>query len=240
MAASRSITQGAGSTRVADPASRRAGWFVGPEPPRFPGRRSSGTGATRHSAPLLVRRVNVAAKTALLLMLAFVVANPDYGNLEGKAPVARAVTYPLLAFALLAFWWVRARTRAPYPWVADLLVTLTCFTDILGNRLDLYDSIVWFDDWIHFMNSGLLSAAALLLTTSPTSSQEAVLERAVAFGVTASLAWEVFEYVSFMTNSPERPMAYTDTLGDLTLGWLGACVAAFGIHAIWRLGPSTR
>ena len=35
------------------------------------------------------------------------------------------------------------------PWLPDLLITITCFTDILGNRMDLYDTVVWFDDWMH-------------------------------------------------------------------------------------------
>jgi hypothetical protein len=38
--------------------------------------------------------------------------------------------------------------------VPDLLITLTCFTDIMGNRMDLYDTVVWFDDWMHFSTPG--------------------------------------------------------------------------------------
>ena len=51
-----------------------------------------------------------------------------------------------------------------FPWLPDLLITITCFTDVLGNRMDLYDTVVWFDDWMHVMNTGLLAAAVVWLT----------------------------------------------------------------------------
>jgi len=52
-------------------------------------------------------------------------------NLEGKAPLGRAVTYPPLAFAVPA-WWAR-RSDGPYPWLPDLLLlTYTALSDILG------------------------------------------------------------------------------------------------------------
>ncbi len=84
--------------------------------------------------------LDVAAKVLLVVFLTMAVVDPSWGNLEGKAPVARAVTYPLLAFVVPVGWALRHRLSS-YPWFADLLVTFTCFTDILGNRLDLYDSI---------------------------------------------------------------------------------------------------
>jgi hypothetical protein len=172
---------------------------------------------------------DVVAKAVLVVLLVLVVVEPEYGNLEGKAPVARAVVYPLLAFALPFVWLARPR-RGPYPWTADLLLTLVCFSDILGNRLDLYDRVVWFDDWMHLMNAGLVSAAALLLTEPDATHLPDLLDRAVAVGLTASLAWELFELATFMTHSTERPMAYEDTLLDLTLGLVGACVAALVVH----------
>lgn len=189
--------------------------------------------AVRPSAPLLVRVADLSAKGVLLALIALVLIDPAYGNLEGKAPGARALTYPLVAVAVPIVWWVRSREK-PYPWTADLLLTLVGFSDILGNRLDLFDAVVWFDDWMHFMNSALVGAAVVLLTLPRTHRLGPVVERAVAVGMTASLGWELFEYFSFMTTSPERKMAYTDTLLDLGLGWLGAVAAAFIIHRVWR------
>jgi hypothetical protein len=125
------------------------------------------------------------------------------------------------------------RDRVSFPWVSDLLVTITCFTDILGNRLDLYDTVVWFDDWMHFMNTGLLVVAVLLLTLDRGVSRLRLLERGLAFGATAAIAWELAEYAAFISTSTEKQFAYEDTLGDLGLGLLGAVVASLAVHAVW-------
>ncbi|MFE6509638.1 hypothetical protein ACFVDI_15800 [Nocardioides sp. NPDC057767] len=177
--------------------------------------------------------LDLGAKLLLVLSLVRVGLDPTWGNLEGKAPVARAVLYPLLAFAVPVVWLVRRRQEAPYPWAADLLISAACFGDILGNRLDLYDAVVWFDDASHFFATGQFSAAAVLLTLRRGTFLQA-LERAVAFGLTISLGWEVFEYFSFVTRSSELQWAYRDTIGDLTLGWLGSVAAAAAIAAYWH------
>jgi glycopeptide antibiotics resistance protein len=190
----------------------------------------------RYPTPGLVRTLDVSAKALLVLLLGFALAYPDLGHMKDKAAGLRAVGYPVLAFAIPAVWWLYWRERASFPWLADLLVTLTCFTDTLGNRMNLYDTIVWFDDWMHFMNTGLLAAAVVLLTLHRTSTLGTTLERALAVGVTAALAWEIAEYFAFISKSAERHSAYTDTLGDLTLGTLGALLAAFVIHTAWRAG----
>jgi hypothetical protein len=190
----------------------------------------------RHPTPPVVRTLDVLAKAGLLLLLAVAVISPELGHLEGKAAGARAVAYPLLSFTVPVIWWVFWRERASFPWVADLLVTITCFTDILGNRMDLYDAVVWFDDWMHYMNTGLLTAAVILLTMHWTSTLAAMVERALAFGVTAAVVWEIAEFFAFLSESSERRGAYADTLGDLALGLLGSITAAVVIHAAWRQG----
>ena len=196
----------------------------------------SDVAVVRHPIPGLVRSLDVTAKLLLVLLLALALAYPELGNMQEKAAGLRAVSYPMLAFTVPVIWYLYWRDRASFPWLADLLVTITCFTDTLGNRMDLYDTVVWFDDWMHFMNTGLLAAAVILLTLPRTSSLGATLERALAFGVTAAVAWELAEYFAFISKSAERHSAYTDTLGDLALGSLGAVLAAIVIHASWRRG----
>ncbi|MGH1563307.1 hypothetical protein [Mumia sp. DW29H23] len=190
----------------------------------------------RHPVPALLRRLDIAAKILLVLMLASALAFPEVGNLEDKGALPRAIAYPMLAFTVPVVWHVWWRERASFPWLADFLITITCFTDILGNRMDLYDTIVWFDDWMHFMNTGLLAAAVILLTLPRTASLGATVERALAFGATAAIVWELAEFAAFLSKSTEREGAYTDTLGDLALGTLGCVVAAVSIHTAWRHG----
>jgi len=194
---------------------------------------------TRHPTPTLVRSIDVTAKAGLLILLAVALVYPDLGHVRGKAAGLRAITYPLLAFTVPVIWCVFWRKRASFPWAADLMVTIPCFTDTLGNRMNLYDSIVWFDDWMHFMNTGLLTAGVILLTMHRTSTLGPTLERALAFGVTAAVGWEIGEYYAFISKSSERAGAYADTLGDLALGSIGAVVAAFVIQTLWQRGQLT-
>lgn len=194
------------------------------------------TVAPEHTAPSVVRTLDVLAKAGLVVLLWIAIANPELGNLRGKAAGLRAVGYPAMAFVLPAAWWLFWRDRVSFPWVADLLVTLTCFTDTLGNRMDLYDTIRWFDDVVHLANTGIFAAAALLLTLPRAAGRAAHVERALAIGVSAALAWEVAEYFAFLSTSSERIEAYADTLGDLALGTLGAVLAALVVHRLRRAG----
>jgi len=188
------------------------------------------------STPAMAKTTNVVAKGALLLLLVLALLYPDQAHMRDKAAGLRAVGYPLVSFTVPLLWWTLWRDRMSFPWLPDLLITITCFTDILGNRLDLYDTVVWFDDWMHFMNNGLLAAAILLLTLPASSTLGRTVERALAFGATAAIAWEVGEYFAFISRSTERTFAYADTLGDLTLGTLGAVVAALVVHRLWCHG----
>ena len=168
-------------------------------------------------------------RSALVIMLRARPRRPSVGQSRGQGAPGhgRSPTRCWRSFCRCGGW--RAAGLQPYPWAADLLVTVPCFSDILGNRLDLYDQIVWFDDWVHFMNTGLLSAAFLLLTRRSSETPGAILARSVAFGLSVSLLWEIGEYAAFITTSSEMPTAYADTLMDLSLGWLGAVTAAVAV-----------
>lgn len=197
-----------------------------------PGQRAP---ATATAQPWVVA-LDLTAKLALVILLGLVLVDPQWGNLEGKAPMTRALTYPLWSLLVPVVWAVRMSRGvvSPYPWLGDLLVTLTSFSDVLGNRLDLYDTIVWFDDWMHFVVNAMLGAAMIIVTMPLTASFFAMLQRSIAFVMTASLAWELFEYVSFVTRSAEHATAYSDTLSDLALGWLGAACGALLCHEHWK------
>jgi len=190
----------------------------------------------RYPTPALTCAADVTAKLVLVWMLANALIDPDTANLRDKGAEARAVAYPLLAFTVPAIWLLWWKERASFPWAADLMVTVTCFTDILGNRMDLYDTVWWFDDWMHFMNTGLIAGAVVLLTLHRSSTLLRCLERALAVGATSAILWELGEYWAFIRGGTEREFAYTDTLGDLALGTLGSALTAAAIVLLWRRG----
>lgn len=195
--------------------------------------------AETRSTPTLVRTLDVAAKAALVLLLWVAIAHPDLGHLRDKGAAARAVGYPVVAFLVPATWWLFWKDRAPYPWLADLLATVPCFSDILGNRMNLYDTLRSFDDLMHFVNVGMLCAAVLLLTLPRSAGLGAHVERALAFGMSAAVAWEIAEYFAFLRFYGSSFDAYGDTLGDLATGGAGALAAAFVVHRLSRSGRIT-
>jgi hypothetical protein len=95
--------------------------------------------------------------------------------------------------------------------------TLDVAANPTGNRLDLYDTVMWFDDVVHFANTGIITVAVLLQTFERTATRGAVLERALAFGLSAAVTWEIAEYMAFVSDSSERLSAYPDT-------WLTWCL----------------
>ncbi len=189
--------------------------------------------AAPYAVPRIVPILDLAAKAIMVTLLVSALIDPSAVNLEGKAASARAVGYPMLAFALPVLWYGWRREK-PFPWVADLMITIPCFSDLLGNRIGFYDSIWWFDDLVHFVNTGLLTGAAILLTMSYTATLGQMIERGLAVGVTAALAWEIAEYFAFLSKSVERNGAYADTLADMALGTMGSMAAVLIIHRLWQ------
>jgi hypothetical protein len=168
--------------------------------------------------------LDVAVKLALVLLLAF----GAFSGLErfaGKAFGWRLVGYSLAAIVVPAIWILRGR-RPPYPYTVDILFVLPFLIDTAGNTLDLYDTIDWWDDANHFFNWALLSgalAAALLRTRVMAAELFALV---VGFGAVTAILWEIGEYFAFIRNSPELATAYTDTLGDMSLGLGGSVLTA--------------
>ena len=94
--------------------------------------------------------LDVAVKVALVVLLA-VGAFSGLEQFAGKAFGWRLIFYSAAAVAVPAFWAARGR-RTPYPAAVDVLFVLPFLIDTVGNALDLYDTIGWWDDANHFVN----------------------------------------------------------------------------------------
>ena len=178
--------------------------------------------------------LDVAVKTALVGLLAFG-AFSGMEQFEGKAFGWRLVFYPLAAVVVPVGWWLAGRP-APYPYALDILLVLPFLVDVLGNTLDLYDSISWWDDLNHFVNWGLLSLAVGQLVIRLRIPRIETFVIVVGVGAVAAILWELGEYVAFIRDSEELDTAYTDTLGDMMLGLAGATVAGI-LSATVLAGP---
>ena len=180
----------------------------------------------RRPSPALA--LTLAVKAALVGLLV-VGAFSDAERFEGKAMEGRALTYQIAALVVPVVWWLvqRRRGRAvDYPYALDVLIVMPFLVDTLGNALDLYDTIGWWDDANHLVNWGLLVAAFGQLLVRLPLGRINIAALAIGFGATTALLWEFAEYVTFVRGGPEEATAYTDTLGDLLLGLSGSVVAA--------------
>jgi len=172
---------------------------------------------------------DVTVKVVLIGLLALG-AFSDFQQFEGKAFGWRLAGYSISTVIVPIVWWlVRRPRRSPYPYAVDILFVAPFLIDTIGNALDLYDTVEWWDDANHFVNWGLLSAAlGLLLLRRPVTSLTA-FGLVTGFGAATAILWEMGEYIAFIHDSPERATAYTYTLGDLTLGLAGSATAALAI-----------
>jgi hypothetical protein len=188
--------------------------------------------------PALIRYAALAAKVALFLLLLSALIWPDLSGIKGKASTARLIVYPIGALVLPIWWFAYGRTKSKlhktFPWIADLLMTLPWLVDLIGNRLNLFDTITWWDDAMHFILWALLTAGVMTAFAPRSLTRALTVFVALGFGATAAVIWELGEYVAFVRHSPELQTAYTDTLGDLTLGSLGALLAGLAVFQVGR------
>ena len=160
---------------------------------------------------------------------------PGIDRFADKAFAARLIAYPLLMLVVPFLWWVVVKRRhpdRPPPYGAFTLVMLPFLVDVTGNSLDLFDAVVWWDDFSHFANWALLMTGIGLLTCGAVRPSWAVVLLVTGLGSVIALGWELGEWYTFIRHGTELDTAYEDTLGDETLGTLGALLAGFGVARV--------
>ncbi|HEX5148238.1 MAG TPA: hypothetical protein VFW02_04080 [Candidatus Limnocylindrales bacterium] len=170
---------------------------------------------------------DLAVKLVTVALLAWAVFNQNLPQFHDKAFEGRAVAYPVALLLLPLGWWVFGSRTIRFPFAADILFGLPFLIDVVGNALNLYDTIEWWDDANHLVNWALHTSAVGLLLRYGGWSRPTRAALAFGYAVTTAVLWEFAEYVTFVPNSPEAASAYADTLFDLALGMLGGMVAAF-------------
>lgn len=175
---------------------------------------------------------NFAIKLGLVLLLLHAVLYPDLPQYAAKGIGSRLVFYPLGVVIVPLIWWVanrhqarRNRSSFAYPLTADILISAPFMIDTLGNALNLFNTIEWWDDLMHFTQWLLLLGGIGTLLVNKVKPRWAMMLLIASLGSYIAILWEVAEYWAFVRTSPELQTAYTDTLGDLILGSLGSTLA---------------
>ncbi len=196
-----------------------------------------------------LRRTNLAVKVLLVLLLLHAVVFPDLPQYDGKGIVPRLIFYPTSIWLVPLVWWLvwhrRGRTL-PYPHLIDLCVALPFTIDTAGNTANLYDTIDWWDDLMHFVTwVPWVVAAGLVVRERVHLRRLDVFAITLGFGAVTHIVWEVLEYLAFMRNNEnELAGAYTDTIGDLVMSLAGSMTGAmlvvtvlYGVGRLRTSGP---
>lgn len=180
-----------------------------------------------------------------LAQLALPAVAPTLPQFSGKAFGTRLIAYPAMTWLAPLLWWLAARRRPVHaahtgsdrragraPWWAFALIMAPFLIDVTGNTLDLYDTIAWWDDANHFVNWALLlGGIGLLIDPGPRSPRWLFATAVTGLGAILAIAWELGEWATFIRFGTELDTAYVDTLGDLSLGTMGAALA--GLLIAW-------
>jgi hypothetical protein len=128
-------------------------------------------------------------------------------------------------------------TFLPRPFDAAVCGTLLLAT--WSAVLDLYQSVYWLDDVVHFSTNGAAAAAlylvlarvSLIRGTSGTDFERNLATPVVLttlIGLALGVIWEFVERLDTILN-PGTVYGYTDTIGDLAAGGLGSVLAGISL-----------
>jgi hypothetical protein len=175
----------------------------------------------------VLARLNIAVKVALVLLLLHAVVFPDLPQYQGKGIVPRLLLYPVSIWLVPLVWWLAWRRRGRvmrYPHLIDLCVALPFTIDTAGNAANLYDTLGWWDDLMHFVTwVPWVVAFGLIIRERAHLRRFDVAALTIGFGAATHIVWEVLEYVTFIRNNPnELEGAYRDTMGDLVMSLGGS------------------
>ena len=172
--------------------------------------------------------VNILMKLALLGLVLHAIFLNELTQYRQKAFGIRIVSYPIVAsLSFIIYYLFLKRKKVAYPIIADLCLTLVVLADFAGNTLNLYDSISWWDDVMHFLISIPWVIVAGLILRKYIKNKHVIFGLVVGYGSVTHVLWEVFEYLSFVrSNSVESITAYKDTIGDLAMSLGGSIVGA--------------
>lgn len=181
-----------------------------------------------------LKSINIFLKATLGLLVIHAVFFSDLPQYKNKAIATRVILYPLAAAATWIIYKLALHNKnKTYPYIMDISMTFVVAADLLGNTLDLYNTIWWWDDAMHFLLTIPWVIVFGYFIHNKGLSRKVVFGLVVAYGSTTHIIWEIFEYLSFVRSNPTESLtAYQDTIGDLVLSLTGTLIGALIVSRI--------
>ena len=183
------------------------------------------------------RRLMWVVKGALAASLLAGLLFPGIPGVAGKGWPERCVGYPISALVVPAIWVLRGR-RGRYPYLADALLVVPFVLDLLGNLVNLFDTMEQFDDVLHFVNWTFLVAALVLLVAPAGLARWNLALMGSGFGALAIVAWEGVVWIIQEMGTTGLQLTYDDTVGDLVLSTAGGMLGALVTASILTRSPA--
>ena len=190
------------------------------------------------------RRLMWVVKGALAASLLAGLLFPDIPGVAGKGWPERCIGYPVSALLVPAIWVLRGRRGqlarwGRYPYLADALLVVPFVLDLLGNLVNLFDTVEQFDDVLHFVNWTFLVAALVLFMVPAELARWNLVLMGSGFGALAIVAWEGVEWIIQEMGTTGLQLTYDDTVGDLVLSTAGGMLGALVTASILTRSPVT-
>ena len=148
---------------------------------------------------------------------------------DGSTAILLAIGIPAFVTLVIAALSSRPNLRDAASVVAAI-ATFLVVLDLLGNLVNLFDTMKQFDDVLHFVNWTFLVAALVLFMAPAGLARWNLVLMGSGFGAIAIIAWEGVEWIIQEMGTTGLQLTYDDTIGDLVLstagGVLGALVTA--------------
>lgn len=165
-------------------------------------------------------------------------------GLASTAVAAVALGFTNFAmFALILFGLALARAMRLRP-ALDVAFCVTLLVAGWSSTLDLYTTVPGWDLLIHFVANGVIAAVAFILYATATPAGRAMTSRGMtganavllttSFGLALAAIWEMAEWAGHTFIDPTIFVDYTDTIGDMVAGGLGAALAGLLMRFLIR------
>lgn len=166
----------------------------------------------------------IALKVAVAALSWYPLLRPGSSHFAGKAMGVRAVLYPAVMLLIPAAWLVAGRP-SPYPFLADIALSIPFLVDAGANVLGLF-AITRFDAIPHFLGWTCLTVAFGLAVVPMVEQRWVAFGLVAGFGAILDVAWEIGEFGLMRSGASGLDLTYVNTIQDLALSLLGSIAGA--------------